>query len=214
MALKCLHVHGWHPHHCTEFLQNSKATTNFMAKHNHSWVNFIRYILLVAELRSWRRHFKFLGLAKITSQSKLWSKSSPLIRSLTHWNVQSSFSTSRARNISQQTSQLERVSNNPRLFHSTRNTICSSHHLNFFSREAPITLGSCSVFTIIHPHFLVSFCRSTQKHCVMSRLILLPWHLWYWEQYTVCVCTSQMMLRYRTTTLSTHYFHSHSHTFP
>ena len=86
--------------------------------------------------------------------------------------------------------------------------------ISIFFREAPTTLGSCSVFTLIHPHFLVSFCRSTQKHCVMSRLILLPWHLWYWEQYTVCVCTSQMMLRYRTTTLSTHHFHSHSHTFP
>ena len=41
------------------------------------------------------------------------------------------------------------------------------------------------VFTLIHPHFLLSFRQSTQKHCVMSLLILLPWHLWYWWQYTV-----------------------------
>ena len=116
-----------------------------MAKYNHSWVDFIRYVLLVTELRSWRRHLKFLVLAKIASQSKLWCKSCPLIRSLTHWNVQSGFSTSSARNISQQTSQLEHMSSNPGLFHSICNMICSSHHLSLFFERHPTTFGSHGV---------------------------------------------------------------------
>ena len=136
------------------------SNTAFVAKYNHSWVDFIRYVLLVTELRSWRRHLKFLVLAKIASQ--IWCKSSPLIRSLTHWNVQSGFSTSWAQNVSQQTSQLEHMSSNPRLFHSICNTICSSHHLQKkFFREAPHHFRFTQrVFTVIHPHFLLSFRRS------------------------------------------------------
>ena len=121
------------------------SSTAFVAKYNHSWVDFICYVLLVTELRSWRRHLKFLVLAKIASQSKLWCESCPLIRSLTHWNVHSGFSRSWARNISQQTSQLEHMSSNPGLFHSICNTSCCSHHLNFFLERHPTTFGSHSV---------------------------------------------------------------------
>ena len=34
------------------------SNTAFVAKYNHSWVDFIRYVLLVTELRSWRWPFK------------------------------------------------------------------------------------------------------------------------------------------------------------
>ena len=37
------------------------------------------------------------------------------------------------------------MSSNPRLFHSICNTICSSHHLNFFFEGHPTTFGSHSV---------------------------------------------------------------------
>ena len=58
---------------------------------------------------------------------------------------------------------------------SIKKKLRGTHHFRFTQH----------VFTLIHPHFLLSFRHSTQKHCVMSLLILLPWHLWYWWQYTV-----------------------------
>ena len=44
-----------------------------------------------------------------------------------------------------------------------------THHFRFTRR----------VFTIIHPHLLLSFRRSTQKHCVTSPLILLIFFVHY-----------------------------------
>ena len=160
------------------------SNTAFVAKYNHSWVDFIHYVLLVAELRSWRWHLKFLVLAKIASQSKLWCESSPLIRSISHWNVQSSFSTSWARNVSQQTNRLEHMNSNPRLFHSICNTICSSHHLTFFWRGTPPLLvhtaclhgHSPSLSSQLSLFDIKALCHESAYFASVASLVLMAIH--------------------------------------